>query len=143
MHKLDPHSLFSIFEQGDEEIYKEHNVEELLQNPYVLVGMVVNGIENFHLIDKMYMLKHGEEYDRVRENIQLKYFTRMYNYLNRVTPVELDTSYTIGSDFEVERALKAILHLLYFFEQLEHYEKCAKIKQYSELLVNKKLQSLI
>ena len=24
MNKLDPHTLFSLFEQGDEEVYKEH-----------------------------------------------------------------------------------------------------------------------
>ena len=36
MHKLDPHTLFSIFEKGDEEVYKENQMEGLLDNPYVL-----------------------------------------------------------------------------------------------------------
>ena len=36
MQPLNPHTLFSIFEKGDEEIYKEHNMEELLDNPFVL-----------------------------------------------------------------------------------------------------------
>ena len=143
MHKLDPHTLFSIFEQGDEEIYRENNVEDLLDNPYVLIGMVVTGVENFYMIDKMYMLKHAEEYDRVRDSVKLKYFIRLYKYLDRVTPVEMDVVYRIGSDFELDRSINAINDLLFFFEEMEQYEKCAKIKHYSDLLVNKKLETLI
>lgn len=143
MNKLDPHTLFSIFEQGDEEIYKEHNVEELLDNPYVLIGMVVTGVENFYLIDKMYTLKHEEEYGRVRDKVKLKYYTKLYRYLDRVTPLEMDIIYKIGSDFEVDRSIDAISDMMFFFEDIEHYEKCAKIKLYSDLLANKKLETLI
>ena len=143
MQKLHPHTLFSIFEQGDEEIYRENNVEDLLDNPYVLIGMVVTGVENFYMIDKMYTLKHEEEYGRVRDSVKLKYFIRLYRYLDRVTPVEMDVVYRIGSDFEIDRSINAINDLLYFFEEIEHYEKCAKIKHYSDLLVNKKLETLI
>ena len=84
MQKLDPHTLFSIFEKGDEEIYKENNIEELLDNPYVLIGMVVTGVENFYMIDQMYMVKHEEDYSRVRDKIKLKYFTKLSRYLDRV-----------------------------------------------------------
>ena len=143
MNKLDPHTLFSIFEQGDEEIYREHNVEELLDNPYVLIGMVVSGVENFYLIDKMYTLKHEEEYGRVRDKVKLKYYTKLYRYLDRIAPLEMDIIYKIGSDFEVNRSIDAISDLMFFFEDIEHYEKCAKIKLYSDLLVNKKLEALI
>ncbi len=50
MQELNPDSLFSIFEAGDEEVYKENNVDYLLKNPYVLIGMVVRGIDNLSLI---------------------------------------------------------------------------------------------
>ncbi len=45
MNRLDPNTLFNIFEQGDEEVYKEHGVEEAQDNPYVLINMVVRGLE--------------------------------------------------------------------------------------------------
>ena len=54
MQPLDKNTLFSIFEVGDEEVYKENNVESLLDNPFVLIGMVVRGVENWHLMDILY-----------------------------------------------------------------------------------------
>jgi hypothetical protein len=143
VHKLDPHTLFSIFEQGDEEIYRENNVSDLLDNPYVLIGMVVTGVENFFMIDEMYKMKHPKPYSRVRHNIQLKYFNRLYKYLNRVTSEEVDTVYKIGTDFEIDRSLNAINELLFFYQDIEHYEKCTVIKRYSDLLIDRKLETLI
>jgi len=142
VHKLDPHTLFSIFEKGDEEVYRENNVEDLLDNPYVLIGMVVTGVENFYMIDKMYTLKHEEEYGRVRDKIKLKYFTKLCGYLDRVTPLEMEVAYSIGADYELDRALDAMNELLFFFEDIEMYEKCVKIKEYIDLLISKKLLSL-
>ena len=105
MHKLDPHTLFSIFEQGDEEIYKEHNVEDVLKNPYVLIGMVVTGIENFYFMDKMYSLKHPKHYGRVRDTIKNKYYNKLYRYLARLSPVEFDVIYKIGIDYELDKCV--------------------------------------
>ena len=51
MQPLDPHTLFSIFEKGDAEVYEEHNMTELLDNPYVLMGMVLRGVDNYHTMD--------------------------------------------------------------------------------------------
>ena len=143
MQKLDPHTLFSIFEQGDEEVYREHNVEDVLKNPYVLIGMVVTGVENFYFMDKLYALKHKEEYGKVRDSIKLKYFSRIYNYLTRVTVEEVKNVYDIGSDFEIDRSINALNELLYFFEYLEQYEKCAIIVKFTDLLYGKKLETLI
>ena len=78
MQKLDPHTLFSIFEKGDEEIYRDNKVEGLLNNPFVLVGMVVNGIENYYYIDEIYANKDPERYAMVREKVKYKYFTKIY-----------------------------------------------------------------
>jgi len=142
VHKLDPHTLFSIFEKGDEEVYRENDVEDLLDNPYVLIGMVVTGVENFYMIDKMYTLKHEEEYGRVRDKIKLKYFTKLCGYLDRVTPLEMEVAYSIGADYELDRALDSMNELLFFFEDIEMYEKCVKIKEYTDLLISKKLLSL-
>jgi hypothetical protein len=143
VQRLDPNTLFTIFEQGDEQIYKEHGIEDLLQNPYVLVGMVVTGVENFHFIDKMYSFKHKEDYGRIRDGIKLKYYCKLYNYLTRINLEESNDLYNIGTDFELDRSLSALNDLLYFFETIEHYGKCAIIKKFTDLLYSKKLEYLI
>jgi len=134
MQPLDPHSLFSIFEQGDEEVYKENGVEDVLNNPYVLIGMVVRGLENYQLIDMMYLRSYPEQYKNVRETVKLKYFTNLYKYLTRIDVDKFETRYTIGEDYDSQDVLYRLDDMLYFFEDLEMYEKCATIKKYMDLI---------
>tara|TARA_R110000824_G_scaffold18026_1_gene72102 strand:+ start:251 stop:682 length:432 start_codon:yes stop_codon:yes gene_type:complete len=143
MNKLDPHTLFSIFEQGDEEIYKEHNVTGVLDNPYVLIGMVVTGVENFALIDGMYLLKYKEKYAKVREGIRHKYYIKLFGYLQRLEDSNIEEIYTIGEDYELTRSIDALLELQIYFQKLEYYEKCKVISRFSDLLIGKQLQTLI
>ena len=143
MNKLDPHTLFSIFEQGDEEIYKEHNVLGVLDNPYVLIGMVVTGVENFALIDGMYLLRYEEKYAKVRESIKYKYYVKLFGYLQRLEGSEIEEIYTVGEDYELSRSIDALLDLQIYFQELENYEKCKVISRFSDLLIGKQLQTLI
>ena len=52
MKKLNSDDLFNIFSIGDEEIYREHKIEDLMDNTFILFGMVVRGVENYFIIDK-------------------------------------------------------------------------------------------
>lgn len=130
MQQLDPHTLFSIFEQGDEAVYKEHGVEDVLNNPYVLIGMVIKGLENYSLMDMMYMRSYPEQYKRIRTTIQLKYYSTLYSYLTRLDTDKFETIYSVGDSYDTQEVLYGLESLLYFFEQYEHYEKCAVIKKY-------------
>ena len=143
MNKLNPHTLFSIFEKGDEEVCKENQMEGLLDNPYVLIGMVVSGVENYYFIDEIYSNKDPKRYAKVKNNIKYKYFTKVFKYLTRLSLDELDTKYGIGTDYELDRSINALNDLLFYFEDIEEYEKCALIFQYTDLLYSKKLQNLI
>tara|TARA_B100001564_G_C20654741_1_gene678583 strand:- start:1556 stop:1987 length:432 start_codon:yes stop_codon:yes gene_type:complete len=143
VNKLNPHTLFSIFEKGDEEVYKENQMEGLLDNPYVLIGMVVSGVENYYFIDEIYSNKDPKRYAKVKNNIKYKYFTKVFKYLTRLSLDELDTKYGIGTDYELDRSINALNDLLFYFEDIEEYEKCALIFQYTDLLYSKKLQNLI
>lgn len=134
MQPIDPHTLFSIFEQGDEQIYKEHGIESTLNNPYVLMGMVVKGIENYFMMDMMYMQRYPKEYTNVRNVTKHKYFTRIYNYLEKIDSDNFGKEYNIGDSFGRDEAFLSLDHLRKYFEKIEHYEKCAVIKKYQDLL---------
>ena len=136
MQPLDKNTLFSIFEAGDEEVYKENNVSELLDNPYVLIGMVVRGVQNWHIMDVMYKRAHPKEYAKVRHRIKLKYFLKLMNYLERLDIKEFKTVYTIGDSFDIVEVKESLVPMLKYFEKIEYYEQCALVKDYLDLLDN-------
>jgi len=136
MQKMDPHTLFSIFEQGDEEVYKENGVQDTLNNPYVLMGMVLKGLENFGIMDMMYSKRYPEQYKQVKENIKYKYFNKLFNYLSRINLDKLEDIYKIGESFDSERVFISLESLKYYYEDIEQYEKCATIKNFQDLLLN-------
>jgi len=135
MQRIDPHTLFSIFEQGDEAVYKEHGLEDALKNPFVLMGMVVRGIENYNIMDMMYSRQYAKDYAKVRKITKYKYLNNLYSYLKRIDSSSFDTVYKIGESFEKDKVNKCLNYLRVYYESLEEYEKCAVIKRYIDLLV--------
>lgn len=143
MQPIDPHNLFSIFEQGDEQIYKEHQLDDVLQNPFVLMGMVLRGIENYNLMDVIYKRQYPKEYIKVREVTKLKYFNKLFSYLQRIDLNNREQIYTIGESFDRESILSGLDVLRVYYERLEHYEKCAVIKKYVGLVESQPESRLI
>lgn len=134
MQPLNKNTLFSIFDIGDEEVYKEHGEEALLDNPFVLIGMVVRGVENWHLMDILYTRKKGEEYAEVRDVVQLQYFSKLCKYLEKLDFNKFETVYTIGESFNKEEVDDRLSQMMNVFIEHEHYEQCATIKKFLDML---------
>ena len=130
MQPVDPNKLFDIFHNRDEAIYKEHGVKEALDSPYVLMGMVVRGVENFHLMDVMYSRQYPKEYKRNRKAIAVKYFSKLMTYLNRIDTDPIEVIEEMENGFDLTQIIVALDFLREFFEKMEHYEKCALLKTY-------------
>ena len=143
MQKLDPNALFSIFDQGDEQIYREHKIESDLNSPFIIMGTVITGIDNFYLLDKMYSFKFQDSYGKVRDKIKYKYFNKMYNYLLTIDEDKIGDSFIVDEELTIERYLFNLNDLLYFFQELEQYEKCAHIVKFTNELYSRKLESII
>ena len=135
MQPLDPHTLFALFEQGDEQVYQEHGMQDTLNNPYVLMGMVLQGMENYHLMDKMYMRRHPEMYENVRDLTKYKYYTKLYGYLIRISSNKFEDIYKIGESFDIANVFVGLDELREYFQGIEQYEKCQVIKNYQDLLI--------
>lgn len=142
MNHLDPHTLFSIFEQGDEQVYKEHGIEDTLNNPFVLMGMVLKGLENFTLMDIMYTRHYGQQYKNIKPTIKHKYYNKLFSYLDRIDSKNFDTVHRIGESFEIESVESALATMLVYYELIEEYEKCAVIKRYIDLLTKKEVKEV-
>ena len=133
MKRLDGHSLFSIFEKGDEQIYKDLGVEDQLDNTFVLFGIIINGVENYYIIDQMYSNRYGKLYYDVQDNIKVMYFSGLIKYLRRIAEFDSYTAHAILDEFGQSAITYSLEHLLYFFEQKEYYENCALIKKYLDI----------
>ena len=130
MQPVDPNKLFDIFSKGDEAIYKEHGVKNALDNSYVLMGMVVRGVENYHLMDVMYSRQYAREYQRNRRSIAMKYFSKLFSYLKRIKEDPVKVIVEMENGFDLTEIVVALDFLREFYEKIEHYEKCAVIKTY-------------
>lgn len=133
MKKLNSEDLFNIFSVGDEEVYKEHQVENLLDNSFILFGMAVRGVENYFIIDKIYANRYGDRYDSIRGSIKLKYFNGLVNYLERINLSQSDTLLDLKDEFGPQAIYYALQEMLEFYKELEMYEKCAVIYKFYEL----------
>ncbi len=139
MKRLDSKSLFDIFDAGDEEVYEQHGVQDILDNSLVLFGMAIRGVDNFYLIDQMYANKYQNEYVEVRDSIKLKYFTGLMKYLVRIDDIPLDTVSILQDEFGEEAIDYSLNEMLQVFEQDEQYELCSIIAKYLHLFSVKKL----
>ena len=136
MQPLDKNTLFSIFEQGDEQVYEEFGMTDQLSNPYVLMNMVVKGLENYKIMDQMYQQQYPKQYKETRKAIQYKYYSNLLKYLERVSTKGFNDKYQIGDSYELMHKIYMLENLMFYFEKIEQYEKCAKIKEYVILLEN-------
>lgn len=143
MQPIDPNTLFSIFEQGDEQVYKEHGMEDALNNPFVLMGMVLRGVENYHMMDMMYLKQYPGPYKKIRSLTKYKYYNKLYSYLTRINSTNFDKIYKIGESFDRKDVDYCLDHLRVYFEKLEEYEKCAVIKRYIDLLSKRSFKTII
>ena len=143
MNKLDPHTLFSLFEQGDEEVYKEHGVESTLNNPYVILNMVTRGMDNYAIMDMLYMKNNPVNYKQVRSNVKYKYFTKLFKYLDRLDIDSIrNTKYVIGESYDLPNLIAKLDDLRLYFEEYEIYEKCLVIKNTIDILYEQAYRQL-
>ena len=137
---MDVDKLFDLFSVGDTEVYKENGVTDILDNNYILIGMVVKGVENYYIIDQIYTAKYGEFYLSARESIRLKYFNGLYQYLERVNVKEGDTLQHLVDEFTPQAINFAFQEMLECFLEVEEYLKCAKVQKFLELFSLTKLE---
>jgi hypothetical protein len=137
MKKLDSKGLFDIFSQGDEAIYEQHGIHDAIEDSFILFGMVIRGVENYYIIDRIYTYKMGKDYDSVRDSIKMKYFNGLVYYLERIDVLQSDTVIHLIDEFGLQPIKYALEELLQFYEEKEMYEKCAIIFKFFDIFFKK------
>jgi hypothetical protein len=97
--------------------------------------MVLKGLENYSIMDVMYLKRHPEDYKNVRALTKYKYYIKLYTYLERIDSLNFDKVYKVADSFGRDETYVGLETLLRYFEKIEHYENCAVIKRYQDLLI--------
>jgi len=142
MKQLNIDKLFSLFDIQSQEVYQQYDMEDVLDNPFVLMGEVVNGLSNYYMIDVIYQQKYPQLYQNVRESFKYKFFNKLVKTLQRIDTTKFETIYTISSSYESGEVYNCLSDLLIFFENLEEYEKCKIIKDYMDHLLDTNLSKI-
>ena len=133
MKNLDSEEIFKLFSQGDEQVYHDNGVQDILDTPFVLFGTVIRGVYNYFTIDTIYSYKYGKQYDSVSDSIKMKYFAGLLKYLERIDISNLDTVNELLDQFEPQEVHSALQQLLNFYEKKEMYEKCSFIFKFYDI----------
>lgn len=130
MKQLDPHSVFQFFDKDDVQIHKEHGQEDVFDNPSFWLGMVVRGVDNYHLMDKVQARRYGERYTDLAPRIKYKFYAKLVEHLKRIDITKHPKLYSDAKAVGFRNVLNALDHLRRYFEGFEEYERCATIKLY-------------
>lgn len=132
MKKLEVNKVFSLFDYSNEEI--PQYMEDVKSNPYVRIGEVVHGVVNYFLIDQIYINKKVPGYVDKRESLREDFFNKIYRFLEGIDVTECGDRFMVTDSYDSERSVKVLKVLLKHFEQVEHYEKCANILRFINIL---------
>ena len=137
MKELDPSRLFDLFDK-EEEIQEQSIDKKWISknNPFILMGMVVRGVENFYILQEIHSSKNSREdlnKEEKRKVIKYSYYKSLFKYIQRINQDSmLDLEQCLIHDIEIiTLALNDILSL---FESYEEYEKCSIIKSLQDNL---------
>ena len=138
MKNLDPNKLFELFskeEEYQEDIQQKRWISK--DNPFVLMGMIVRGVENYHIITEINNTRSYQKSSSTLKRqhyIKYSYYKSLYKYLERLNINSmLDLEQCLIHDIEIiDLALNDMRSL---FEEFEEYEKCALIRDVQERLL--------
>jgi len=135
-----PPILLDIFNYSDEQDVEGEGyagaVMDYTKHPYIILGSVIKGVENFYIMCEMFRNKYGEKFDTIEETLKQQYFDRLYGFLLRFD--ESNSEHVLEAmKFDRSEVAYALLAMREHFEKREQYENCVKIRDVlGNLLIN-------
>ena len=130
MH-INPEIFFSAVEQ---DFYKEVDGPSEFDLLNQAMQELVTTLRSYESLDKQYMLRSPERYPFVREQVKVRYFSAIYKMLSRIDVKSIQFNEITSEQRFSKESYTSLTALRVFFEQLEHYEKCAVIVKIEKLI---------
>lgn len=124
MKDINVDTIFEVFNQGDEIIYRNAGLEHVMDEDVILLNTAIRGIENYWKLDEIFSNKQGERYEDIRLQVKIKYFNKMYGYLQKVGMRKLEPFFDTVGDLGYGTVENSLNEYLEHFIEIEEYEKC-------------------
>ncbi len=139
-----PPSFFNLFDYSDEgDLNKEGFAQAVIdytQHPYIIFGTFLRSVENFYIVCERYRNSYGDKFERIEQQLKHTYFDRLYNFLDRFDENKLEHILE-ARQFDDSEIAFAVDSLLEFYEEIEDYQKCARLWKILQLTLGEKVAS--
>lgn len=130
INRLDPNKIFDIFDQSDQQVYIENDVQGLLQDSLSVLMGISQQLVCYQILDTVYTDQQDSTYNQIRYNVKTKYFIRLYNQLITIDLDKLNNDKDKLQQQDREKCIISLQQILQYLEQIEHYEKCSVVLKY-------------
>ena len=135
---IDKDKVFNLFsnEMGNDSL----SIDDLMKDPLSKIGMFVKLIQNHEIFHKklnQFLSKENPNYDieQTKNASMFTVYNRAWFYINQINLTDKNHLDAV-LDFKKEPFLSILEKVLKYFENIEEYEKCAKLLTLKKLKRN-------
>jgi len=135
---IDKDKVFNLFsnEMGNDSL----SIDDLMKDPLSKIGMFVKLIQNHEIFHKklnQFLSKENPDYDieQTKNASMFTVYNRAWFYINQIDLTDKNHLDAV-LDFKKEPFISILEKVLQYFEDIEEYEKCAKLLTLKKLKRN-------
>ncbi|MDB4414414.1 hypothetical protein N9265_00120 [bacterium] len=138
MNMIDKDKVFDLFSKEMEN--DNLSIDDLMKDPLSKIGMFVKLIQNHEIFHKklnQFLSKENPNYDieQTKNASMFTVYNRAWFYINQIDLTDKNHLDAV-LDFKKEPFLSILEKVLQYFENIEEYEKCAKLLTLKKLKRN-------
>tara|TARA_R110001592_G_scaffold279320_1_gene546754 strand:+ start:320 stop:748 length:429 start_codon:yes stop_codon:yes gene_type:complete len=138
MNMIDKDKVFDLFSKEMEN--DNLSIDDLMKDPLSKIGMFVKLIQNHEIFHKklnQFLSKENPKYDieQTKNASMFTVYNRAWFYINQIDLTDKNHLDAV-LDFKKEPFLSILEKVLQYFENIEEYEKCAKLLTLKKLKRN-------
>ena len=135
---IDKDKVFDLFSKEMEN--DNLSIDDLMKDPLSKIGMFVKLIQNHEIFHKklnQFLSKENPKYDieQTKNASMFTVYNRAWFYINQINLTDKNHLDAV-LDFKKEPFLSILEKVLQYFENIEEYEKCAKLLTLKKLKRN-------
>jgi hypothetical protein len=134
MKKISTNHVLTSFDIDYALGFKDRKDQDKLSKNQTLLKNATLGVEKYELLHLVYSRGYGQVYLDISEKVKDRYFNKMFKYLSEVDLSDTSALLEILPSLDEKVVEASLSKLIFYFQELEEYEKCAVIKKVLDTL---------